>query len=95
MAEKAKTKDTKRVAHLAIENCMDCPHHEVVSDPDPYDSFCSDDLAVVCKKSPLKANVKSNHLADHVSFKKSAVGCRPYNLRKEAEIPSWCPLLSL
>jgi len=35
---------------LRIENCIDCPHHRVESDPDYSDSFCSDDVKVVCGK---------------------------------------------
>lgn len=41
---------------LKITNCLQCPNHQVINDGDPYDSFCSDDLAVVCKlvKNPKK-----------------------------------------
>jgi hypothetical protein len=31
-----------------VSNCMDCPHHQVVADPDPTDWFCDDDIAVLC-----------------------------------------------
>jgi hypothetical protein len=61
---------------LKLTNCMDCPHHQVEMDPDPYDWFCDDDERVYCKK----AN------------KNVTVACRPYNKRKECEIPDWCPL---
>lgn len=62
---------------LDIENCMDCPNHKVLSDPDPYDWFCDDDEKVVCIKMD----------------KTITVACRPYNKRKECKIPNWCPLL--
>lgn len=62
---------------LDIENCMDCPNHNVLPDPDPYDWFCDDDEKVVCEKIN----------------KTITVSCRPYNKRKECKIPNWCPLL--
>ena len=34
----------------AMENCIDCPNHLVINDPDPDDWFCDDDVAVVCIK---------------------------------------------
>ncbi len=61
---------------LTIKNCMDCPFHQVEMDPDPDDWFCDDDVKVVCKK----AN------------KNITVACRPYNTRRECDIPNWCPL---
>ena len=62
---------------LQFESCMDCPHHEVQPDPDPHDSFCSDDVKVFCKEAK----------------KNATVACRPYNTRKETTpIPAWCPL---
>ena len=65
-----------KTVKLAISNCMDCPHHDVQRDPDPDDSFCSDDVKVVCQKA--KRNI--------------TVACRPYNMRKECPVPEWCPL---
>jgi hypothetical protein len=64
---------------LVIENCQDCPHHENRMDPDPDDWFCDDDMKVVC----LKTSRKDNEIT---------CACRPYNLRKESEVPKWCPL---
>lgn len=61
---------------LNIENCIDCPYHEVKSDPDYSDWFCDDDVKVICTKTG----------------KNITVACRPYNIRKESEIPKWCPL---
>ena len=78
-----------------MENCIDCRHHEVISDPDPHDSFCSDDVAVVCKLTP-NDQIKQNTLyhADASEWRKVTVSCRPYNTRKESETPKWCPLIT-
>lgn len=62
---------------ITINNCIDCPFHKVLEDPDPNDWFNDDDVKVVCTK-------KRN--------KNITTACRPYNLRKESEIPDWCPL---
>jgi hypothetical protein len=64
--------------NFKIENCMDCPNHQVQCDPDPDDWFCGDDEKVVCK----------------VSGKTVTVACRPYNKRKECEVPKWRPLIA-
>lgn len=61
---------------LRIENCIDCPHHRIERDPDYSDSFCSDDVKVVCGK--VEKNITE--------------ACRPYRVRHESEIPNWCPL---
>jgi len=63
-------------ANLTIKNCIKCPFHEVLPDPDPHDWFCDDDVKVVCRKTG----------------KNITVACRPYAIRREADIPSWCPL---
>lgn len=59
-----------------IKNCTDCPFHQVMPDPDPNDWFCDDDVKVLCKKS--------NRLITSA--------CRPYNVKKECDIPEWCEL---
>ncbi len=61
---------------IHISNCVDCPNHEVLPDPDPDDWFCDDDVKVVCRR--VNRNI--------------TVACRPYNTRKECEVPDWCPL---
>lgn len=61
---------------LKILNCIDCPFHSVLPDPDPDDWFCDDDVKVVCTKEN----------------KTITTACRPYNKRKECETPNWCPL---
>lgn len=76
-----------------MNNCMDCPKHEVVNDRDPDDWFCDDDVAVVCTLTPNpKRDQASRHLSDHSKFRAVTVACRPYNKRKESERPGWCPL---
>lgn len=61
---------------LRIESCLDCPHHKKRADPDPHDSFCRDDMQVLCGKAGRAV----------------ASSCRPYNMRREALVPPWCPL---
>lgn len=70
-----KVKRWKMVIHH-VANCLDCPHHEVQPDPDPFDSFNDDDEKVICRET--------RKIITSV--------CRPYNLRKECDIPDWCPL---
>ena len=60
------------------KNCIDCPFHKVLADPDPHDWFCDDDVKVVCTKTRNNKTITS--------------ACRPYNTRKESETPYWCPL---
>ncbi len=74
-------------------NCMDCEHHLVIPDPDPSDSFCDDDMAIVCTLTPNpKLNPGSQHKADQSEYRAVMVAIRPYNLRKEGDTPDWCPL---
>ena len=58
-----------------IENCIDCEDHSILSDPDPYDWFCDDDVKVFCK----------------IAKKNITTACRPHNVRKECDTPIWCP----
>lgn len=74
-------------------HCVDCEFHKVIPDPDLTDSFNYDDVAVVCTKSK---NEKQNtnderHVANRQEFKMITVLCRPYQTRKETEVPDWCP----
>ena len=75
-------------------NCMDCNDHLVLPDPDPYDSFCDDDMKVLCllrKDTPPKLSPSgSGHPCTGEPY--ITVSCRPYLLRKECEQPEWCPL---
>jgi hypothetical protein len=62
---------------IKINNCMDCLSHQVFLDPDPNDWFCDDDVKVICS----------------VNNRQITGACRPYNTRKECDIPTWCPKL--
>lgn len=74
------------------ENCIKCEHHEIISDPDPYDEFCNDDKAVVCKLVINDDKKESPYKADQSEFKTVTVSCRPYNVEKETTPPpQWCP----
>jgi hypothetical protein len=74
-------------------NCLDCPFHKVIADPDPHDWFNDDDQAVVCRKvNNDSIDLNSKYVADRQAFKTVTVSCRPYNLRKESNTPKWCPL---
>lgn len=76
------------MVQVELESCMDCPNHRVISDPDPYDWFCDDDVAVVCtKKEKSKDTIPNGQ-----PFKVITQACRPYNTRRETNIPDWCPL---
>lgn len=76
-----------------INGCTKCKHHKVINDGDPHDSFCSDDVAVVCTLVKRKPNLKSEYKVDHQEYKACTTGCRPYNITKETTpIPSWCPI---
>lgn len=77
---------------VEIKNCYECPHHKIYNDPDPYDSFCDDDIAVkceLCKGEPKKGLMGEYRMGKPMI----TVACRPYNIKKEcAGIPDWCPL---
>ena len=65
-------------AVIKITNCADCRFHKVLPNPDPDDWFCDDDVRVYCTQA--KKNVTT--------------ACRPYKVRDESDVPSWCPLLA-
>ncbi len=75
-------------------SCLKCPNHKVISDPDPNDWFCDDDVAVVCTVSPNKErNCVSKWRTDRQEFAIIGASIRPYNIKKEiTNIPTWCPL---
>jgi hypothetical protein len=81
-----------RSVSLKITNCMDCPNHEVVRDPDPTDSFCSDDEAVLCTKAPNTKKITQWYSNVPFEHRPITTSCRPYKKREECEIPNWCPL---
>lgn len=63
--------------NIKIKNCIDCNAHKILTDPDPTDWFCDDDVKVICTAS------KDN--------KSITCACRPHRVRQESEIPKWCP----
>lgn len=76
-----------------VTNCIDCEFHRVINDPDPHDSFCRDDVAVICTK--IKNDEKDQDSIYASSRQEYAIitcSCRPYNTRKESEKPDFCPL---
>ena len=76
-----------------MSNCMDCPKHKVIPDPDPSDWFCTDDVAVVCLATKnQKQDAQSKFVADHSGYRSITVACRPYRTRKESDTPDWCPI---
>lgn len=72
-----------------ISCCMDCPHHEVLPDPDPTDWFCDDDVKVKCTLSKISSGGYGYYCKEPFV----TVGCRPYRTREETQIPDWCPLV--
>lgn len=77
---------------IEINNCLECPNHRVIADPDPYDWFCDDDKAIVCTKVPNdEREIASEYLPDRQEYKVVACSIRPHKLEKEARIPHWCP----
>ena len=76
-----------------MNSCIECPHHKVVNDPDPYDSFCMDDVAVLCTLAPNSKESKRYSDNALFPFKPVAVSCRPYRIVEETTpTPSWCSL---
>jgi len=79
--------------NIQITSCLECPHHKIIADPDPYDSFCSDDKAVICLKVKKRKDLGSIYASNQQEFKTILVSERPYHITKErAKIPDWCPL---
>lgn len=78
--------------NLKITHCFQCPHHEIINDTDPYDSFNDNDCAIICKKlkNPNR-DTNSVYRADWSEFKIVSCALRPYEVKK-IEIPKWCPL---
>lgn len=65
------------VVLIEITTCAECPDGKIEHDPDPCDSFCSDDVKCTCR---LTGDVIT-------------CSCRPYNIKKETLIPDNCPRL--
>jgi hypothetical protein len=60
----------KKSSGKIYANCIDCPHHEVINDPDPSDWFCDDDVAVACNLVKTKPDNSTNYAADRFPRKK-------------------------
>lgn len=76
-------------------NCVDCAFHKIISDPDPVDWFCDDDMAIICtktKKPPEEVMSDSKYASDRQDFRTISVSCRPHRIRDESRTPHWCPL---
>ena len=73
-------------------SCIGCDYHKIIRDPDPYDWFCGDNVALVCTltKNP-KQNVNSDYFSDWNEFRSVTCSCRPYRITQESKIPDWCP----
>lgn len=86
-------KTSKKTSVKTYTNCIDCPYHSVIDDPDPTDCFNDDDIAVVCTKTRnRKQNQSSSSVAERQGFRIITQMCRPYQDRAESKTPSWCPL---
>jgi len=78
------------------KSCINCDNSLIINDRDPYDWFCDDDLAVVCKLVKNdKQDLDSRHPSDHSQYKAVAVSIRPYCVEREAIVPEWCPKLNM
>lgn len=77
-----------------ITTCLECPHHLQINDPDPTDSFCRDDQAVLCTRVPNpKRDQTSKWTSDRAEWRSVTCSERPYRITKQlVKIPSWCPL---
>ncbi len=79
-----------------MQNCLDCPQHSIIPDPDPDDWFNSDDQAVVCTLTANpRPDASAKYMADRNPYKAVTVSCRPYRTRKESERPNWCPIIDV
>jgi len=65
-----------QTSDINITNCTQCNFHKILPDPDPDDWFCDDDVKVMCTKE--NRNI--------------TVACRPHHVKRECNVPKWCPL---
>ncbi len=86
-------KPATKTSAKTYTNCIDCPYHEVIDDPDSTDWFNYDDVAVVCTKTKNREQKQnSDSVAERQGFRIITQMCRPYQTRAESKTPSWCPL---
>jgi hypothetical protein len=72
---------------LKLTNCLDCPHHKVITSTSTGDSFDMGDVDVVCTLA------RGTHRGQFEVVKGRAItlGDR-FVKRSECAIPTWCPL---
>jgi hypothetical protein len=73
-------------------NCVDCPFHKVIHDPDPFDWFRDNDMAIVCEKMPNRERRPTSPYASDQSAHRVVASGIDFNLRAEGKSPKWCPL---
>lgn len=72
--------------------CIECAFHRIIKDPDPYDGFCYDDVALVCTKvKNEKQNLSSKYMSDRSEYEVVSCSERPYNIGKTTPFKK-CPL---
>ena len=81
-------KDETRTATLTITNCLDCPHHKVITSRYTGDSFDMGDVDVVCT---LAEGVHTGQ-CERIKGRAVTAGDR-YAKRVECAVPVWCPLV--
>lgn len=73
-------------------NCLNCEFHNIINDPDPFDWFCDNDVAIVCSKLKNDNLIKNSpYLSDRNEYKIIQSSLRPYEV-KNVKCPIWCPL---
>ena len=72
-------------------SCLKCAFCKVEPDPDPFDSFCDDDVRIRCTKTSNQTGTMTEY-GYKVGVPFVTVGCRPYHIERESTIPEWCPL---
>jgi hypothetical protein len=79
-----------RTATLKIDNCLDCPHSERVSDPGSPDPFDMSDQSLCCRKTPYKSEGYGRAYPGRI-----IVACErsEARMREDAKVPEWCPLI--
>lgn len=79
-----------------MKSCLECRYHEKITDPEPNDWFCDDDITVVCTKKPNpNKDLNSDWVSDWSDYRHVCESCRPHRLEKdclETGIPDWCPI---
>lgn len=70
--------------------CVNCPHHAIIDDQDPYDWFCDNDAAIICT---LAKNPEQDPQSEYSAFRQQyrIIACDPYRVNK-IKVPRWCPL---